>query len=140
MFVVKKQQHKKGERMKRRVLLLLTGLVLLNTSVNVQAKELVKGRATVYSDVGKTKMGTDTRYGICATGDEDLLGKYVILYQRLPDNSKGECLGIFHVEDTGCKKEVIDIWCPIKLQQKIKDRTYENGCEGKVYIEEVDNG
>ena len=98
----------------------------------------LKGRATVYSDVGKTASCTDTRYGICATGNKELLGKYVILYQRLPDDSKGDCLGIFHVEDTGCKKEVIDIWCSKDMQNAIINKTYEQGCEGRIYIQTVE--
>ena len=107
---------------------------LLTTPVHA---EDLKGRATVYSLQGKTALGTDTRYGICATGNKELLGKYVILYQRLPDDKKGECLGIFSVEDTGCKKDVIDIWCPIEYQKMIIDRTYENDCDGRIYIQEI---
>jgi len=113
--------------------LLCIGLI----TIPVHAKDL-KGRVTVYSDVGKTALGTDTRYGICATSNKELFGKYVILYQRLPDDKKGECLGIFHVEDTGCKEEVIDIWCPKEYQKMIIDRTYENGCQGKIYIQVVE--
>ena len=106
-------------------------------AIPVHAEDL-KGKATVYSLSGKTVLGTETRYGICATGNKELLGKYVILYQRLPDDKKGECLGIFSVEDTGCKKDVIDIWCPIEYQKMIIDKTYENGCQGKIYIQIVE--
>lgn len=124
--------------MKGVIIALLTGLVICTTTVNVQAQELVKGQATVYSLQGKTKLGTQTRYGVVASGNKELLGKTVIVYQRLPGDKIGDCLGIYTVEDTGCKKEVIDIWCPVELQQKIIDKTYENGCKGKIYIQIVE--
>lgn len=121
--------------MKKGVVALLLALCI---TVPVHAKELIKGRATVYTLNGTTKMGTDTCYGVCATGNKDLLGKYVILYQRLPDNSKGDVIGIYRVEDTGCKKEVIDIWCPNDMyKDMIINKTYENGCSGKIWIDVI---
>lgn len=121
----------------KRVLLIIL-IVTMAFPQNVKADEPYKGYATVYSDVGKTAIGTDTRYGICASGRKELLGRYVVLYQRLPNDSKGDCLGIFRVEDTGCKKDVIDIWCPKEYQRKIIDRTYDNGSNGKIYIQVVE--
>lgn len=121
--------------MKRITALFVAAALMICTPAAVKAEELMKGRATVYSLSGKTKMNTDVHYGICATGNMDLYGKYIIIYQRKPDNTKGDCLGIYHVEDTGCKKEVIDIWCPVEWQNMIINKTYENGCEGKIFIQ-----
>ena len=98
-------------------------------------KELIKGRATVYSLNGKTAMGTPVRLGVCASGNKDLIGKTIIIYQRKPDDTIGDCLGIYSVEDTGCKKDVIDIWCPKEMQKPIINKTWENGCNGKIYIQ-----
>lgn len=120
----------------RRVLI-ASLLCIVALATPIHAEEL-KGRVTVYSTTGKTASCTDARYGICATGNKELLGKYVILYQRLPDESKGDFLGIYHVEDTGCKKEVIDVWCPVEKQKLFIDKTYENGCQGKIYIKVVE--
>lgn len=121
----------------KKLLIILIAIIALFPQ-RVRADEPFKGYATVYSLEGKTKLNTDTRYGICATGKEELLGKYVVIFQRLPDDSKGDCLGIFHVEDTGCKEDVIDIWCPAEWQKMIIDKTYENGCGGKIYIQVVE--
>ena len=121
--------------MKRVIVAVLIGMIAFTTPVNAQ--ELIKGRATVYSAEGTTKTGTQTRIGMCASGDKELIGKQVVVYQRLPDNSKGEALGIYTVEDTGCKSNVIDLWYPESISDKVVARTYENGCEGKVYIQIV---
>lgn len=122
--------------MKRGVVAVLLGLLMISTPVHAQ--ELIKGRATVYSLEGTTKMGTQTRIGMCASGNKELIGKQIVVYQRLPDNSKGEALGIYTVEDTGCKENVVDLWYPECLSDKVIDRTYENGCSGKVYIQIVE--
>lgn len=121
----------------KKLLIILIAIIALFPQC-VRADEPFKGYATVYSLEGKTKLNTDTRYGICATGRKELLGKYVVLFQRLPNDSMGDCLGIFHVEDTGCKENVIDIWCPAEWQNMIIDKTYENGCNGKIYIQVVE--
>lgn len=122
--------------MKRGVVALLLALVV--TATPVQASDWIMGRATVYSVEGTTKMGTQTRFGVCASGNPEYLGKKVIVYQRLPDNTLGEPIGLFTVEDTGCKKEVIDIWCPESWQKTFIDKTYQNGCEGKIFIQVIE--
>ena len=122
--------------MKKGVVALMLGLLI--TSTPVSAQELIKGRATVYSDEGTTKTGTQTRIGMCASGNKELIGKQIVVYQRLPDNSKGDALGIYKVEDTGCKEHVVDLWYPKSLSDKVIDKTYENGCDGKVYIQIVE--
>ena len=105
------------------------------TTTTVSANELAMGNATVYSLGGKTAMGTPVRYGICATGNKAWLGKTCIVYQRLPDNTIGDVIGIYTIEDTGCKSNVIDIWCPRDLQKVIINKTYEKGCKGRIWIQ-----
>ena len=122
--------------MRRAVVLALIGILTFSTPI--KAQELIKGHATVYSLEGTTKMGTQTRIGVCATGNKELLGKQIVVYQRLPDNSVGNAIGIYTVEDTGCNPNVIDLWYPNCIKDKVIDRTYENGCEGKIYIQIVE--
>jgi len=122
--------------MRRAVILVLIGILTFSTPI--KAQELIKGHATVYSLEGTTKMGTQTRVGVCATGNKELLGKQIVVYQRLPDNSVGNAIGIYTVEDTGCNPNVIDLWYPNRIKDKVIDRTYENGCEGKIYIQIVE--
>ena len=99
---------------------------------------LIKGRVTVYSNEGITKTGTQTRIGMCASGNIELIGKQIVVFQRLPDDSKGDAIGIYTVEDTGCKEIVIDLWYPKCISNKVIDKTYENGCNGKIYIQVVE--
>ncbi len=115
----------------------LSLLFIIISYKNVPAAEILSGRATVYSIIGTTSTGTPTRFGICASGNKSLLGKTVVLYQRLPDNSIGDPLGIYIVEDSGCKYDVIDIWCPKELQKMFINKTWEKGCCGNIYIMEV---
>lgn len=121
--------------MKRVIALALIGVLLFSTPI--KAQELIKGRATVYSIEGTTKMGTQTRIGVCASSDKNLIGKQIVVYQRRPDNSKGDALGIYTVEDTGCRENVIDLWYPECISDKVIAKTYEDGCEGKIYIQIV---
>ena len=122
--------------MKKGVVAVLLGLLMISTPVHAQ--ELMKGHATVYSLEGKTVMGTPVRFGVCASGNRALLGKLVAVYQRLPDDSVGGLIGIYSVEDTGCKANVIDIWCPKEYQKLIINKTWENGCKGRIYIQTIE--
>ena len=72
---------------------------------------LIKGYATAYCLDGVTATGKHVRRGICATGRKEWLGKTCIIYQRLPNGDVGEIVGVYEIEDTGCKKSVIDVWC-----------------------------
>ena len=118
-------------------------LVLLTLCIfmyaNAAETTMLKGHATVYSLNGRTAMGTPVRWGVAASGNRELLGKLVIVYQRLPDDSVGDVIGIYSVEDTGCKYGVIDIWCPTECRQAVINKTWENGCRGRIYIQEVQN-
>lgn len=102
--------------------------------------ELLSAHATAYCATGVTKSGKYTRDGICAAKQE-WLGKTVVVYQRLPDDSVGEIIGIYEILDTGGTPglksgKVVDIWCPnLDACQAFMDRVYEDGCQGKVYIQ-----
>lgn len=101
------------------------------------------GYATAYCVSGITASGEETRIGICA-GSKDYMGKTIILYQRLPDGSIGELIGIYECLDTGGTKgiksgTVIDVWCPdLESCQDFMDTVYEDNCKGKVYIQVVE--
>ena len=102
-----------------------------------------EGHATAYCVSGVTASGEITRTGICAGADE-YMGKLVILYQRLPDGSVGDKIGIYECLDTGGnpgikKGEVIDVWCPdLDSCQEFMDAVYEDGCQGKIYMQIFD--
>lgn len=100
---------------------------------------LIKGYATAYCLDGVTATGKHTREGICATGNPEWIGMTAVIYQRLPDNKVGEIIGIYEIEDTGCKPTVMDIWEPdLDRCQEFMNRVYEDGCEGKVWIQIID--
>ena len=121
-----------------RAVILAVVMTLLSAQIVFADDNLIKGHATVYSLNGTTATGTPVRFGVCASGNRKLLGKFVILYQRLPDDSIGDLLGVYSVEDTGCKSNVIDIWCPKEWQRPIINRTWENGCRGRIYYQVID--
>lgn len=133
--------------MKKRVIsvALLIAMCLIGfTSYADEEPTLVKMRATAYPDTGnKTKSGNYPHYGT-AGGREDMLGKTIIMYQRLPNDGVGEIIGIFEMEDTGSAKgaregHVIDVWKPnIDECQDFMNRVYEDGCGGKVWVQFID--
>lgn len=92
--------------------------------------------ATAYCQTGYTASGEYTRDGICATGNKALMGNVAVLYQRLPDGSRGEYIGTYEILDTGCKDNVIDVWCAdLDKCQEFMDIVYEDGCKGHVWVE-----
>lgn len=108
--------------------------------------KLIAGYTTAYTAKpdAKTCTGNTVRPGICG-GYGPYIGKTIILYKRLPDNTIGECLGIFECLDTGTgtksfqEGKLIDVFQPTKEDvQKWADKTYEDGCQGKVWIQVVD--
>lgn len=106
---------------------------------------LIKGYATAYNGPSDTTcMGYKVRDGICG-GCEAYLGKTIILYQRLPGDKVGEILGYYECLDTGTGTEafqqgkVIDVWCSdLDACQEFMDRVYEDGCQGRVFIQVED--
>lgn len=113
--------------------LILTILI----SISVAAKPIyLPMHATAYCLTGTTASGTTTRYGVCATGNKNLIGNEAILYQRLPDGSKGKYIGTYIIEDTGCSDHVIDVWKPnITECQEFMDLVYQDGCKGQIWVE-----
>ena len=101
--------------------------------------QLLKMRSTAYCLQGITCTGKEVRPGICASGNKDLIGKTLILYQRLPDGSVGRMLGILECEDTGCSEYVIDTWMPdLEWCQEWMNVVYEDGCQGKIYVQVIE--
>lgn len=104
--------------------------------------ELIQGYATAYDLDGVTASGEVVHEGICASC-RSRLGDTILLYQRLPDNSVGELIGIFECKDTGGTEglnngTVIDVWQPsIDECQEFMDRIYEDDCHGKVWIQVI---
>lgn len=115
-------------------------LIMYSTGFTSYAAEvpLIKAHATAYCLDGMTASGTAVRKGICASGHRDWLGKTCILYQRLPDGRVGDMIGIYEIEDTGCKETVIDVWCPEDECQDFMDKVYEDGCGGHVWIQLIE--
>lgn len=97
-------------------------------------------RATAYCLQGITCTGKEVRIGIAATGRKELVGKTVILYQRLPNDELGQGLGIYEVEDSGCNENVIDVWRPdLDACQQFMNEVYQNGAQGKIYVEVLED-
>lgn len=106
---------------------------------------LIKGFATAYNGPSDyTCTGKPVHKGICG-GCQAYIGKTIILYQRLPGDEIGQILGIYECEDTGPSTDafkegrLIDVWCEdLDDCQKFMDRVYEDGCQGKVWIEVIE--
>lgn len=128
--------------MKIRKIVVLTLLTLAISTLDVNADStepnLIKAHATAYCLNGKTASGTEVREGICAMSDSSLIGMTAVVYQRMPDGSIGDYIGIYEIEDTGCSDNVIDVWCTEEDCQGFMDKVYENGCKGKVYVQLID--
>ncbi len=128
--------------MKKRVIsvaLLIAMCLTGSTSLADSQPTLIKMHATAYCLDGNTASGEPVRKGICATGHKEWIGKTCIVYQRLPNGDVGDILYILEIKDTGCKEAVVDIWMPtLEECQKVMDRVYEDGCQGRVYCQVVD--
>ena len=121
-------------------------IAVLIFSINARAEEqptLIKGYATAYNGPSeRTYTGKPVHEGICG-GCDAYIGKTIILYQRLPGDQIGELIGIYECEDTGPGTEgfqqgrVIDVWEPKDKLQDFMNRVYENGCQGKVFIQVI---
>lgn len=109
-------------------------------TVPLPDSQFIKGSATAYNLTGTTASGIQTTHGICA-GKSAWLGKTIKLYQRLPDQSIGQVIGIYKCMDTGGTNAIktgqtIDVWCadPAEVQD-FANLTYSNSAKGKIYIE-----
>jgi len=126
---------------------LLIGMCLIGSTSYAKdtQPELVKMRATAYPDTGNlTYSGTKPHYGT-AGASKDMLGKTIIMYQRLPNDEIGEIIGYFEIEDTGSAKgaregHVIDVWRPnLDECQEFMDLIYSNNAKGKVWVQFIDD-
>lgn len=133
--------------MKKRIMsiLLVIGMCSVGfTSYADDQPTLIKGYATAYNGpTDTTCTGDKVRKGICG-GCSEYLGKTIILYQRLPGDEIGACLGIWECLDTGPGTEgfqqgrVIDIWMPEDECQDFMDLIYTNNAQGKVWIQVIE--
>lgn len=114
------------------MLIIKSAIVSLTAMLTLQPI-LMPGYATAYCDYGTTKSGEITRNGTCAMHDAEMIGKTVVLYQRLPNGDTGKMIGIYEVKDTGCKQNVIDVWCEnLEKCQEFMNIVYEDGCNGRI--------
>lgn len=132
--------------MKKKLISIALMIVMCSTGFTSYGKdeqpELIKGYATAYNGpTDYTCTGKPVHKGICG-GCQAYIGKTIILYQRLPGDEIGQILGIFECEDTGPSTDafkegrLIDVWCEdLEACQKFMDRVYEDGCQGKVFIQ-----
>lgn len=133
--------------MKKRIIsiLLVIGMCSVGfTSYADDQPTLIKGYATAYNGpTDTTCTGDKVRKGICG-GCSEYLGKTIILYQRLPGDEIGACLGIWECLDTGHGTEgfqqgkVIDVWMPEDECQDFMDLIYTNNAQGKVWIQVIE--
>lgn len=132
----------------KRVISVVIMLLVLTSCLSVRAEDqptLIKGFATAYiGNSGTTCTGDRVRKGICG-GCQAYIGKTIVLYQRLPNDEVGQILGIWECLDTGTGTEgfqqgrVIDVYCPTMDDcQDFMGRIYEDGCQGKCYIQVID--
>ncbi len=104
---------------------------------------LQKAHATAYYQSGTMAEGQQTRDGVCA-GAKEYLGCVIVVYQRLPDGSIGDYIGMWECLDTGGTDglkngTVVDVWQQdLELCQDFMDMVYEDGCQGKVYIQVIE--
>lgn len=134
--------------MKKRIMsiLLVIGMCSIGFTsyASDEQPQLIKGYATAYNGPTEyTCTGDHVRKGICG-GCEAYLGKTIILYQRLPGDEIGACLGIWECLDTGDSTDafkegrLIDVWCEdMDACQEFMNRVYEDGCQGHVWIEVI---
>lgn len=119
--------------------MILTVLIGFTSYAN-EEPTLIKMRATAYCLDGITCTGKEVRKGIAASGRKELIGKTIILYQRLPNDEIGRGLGIYEVEDSGCKENVIDVWRPdLDSCQEFMNEVYEDGAQGKIWVEVIED-
>lgn len=123
------------------MVLMLAFVTSLNSHMSCGSADLYEMHATAYILTGRTASGEYTRHGICATGRREWLGKKARIFQRLPDGTVGKELGEYDILDTGCKRNVIDVWCDgIDEAQAFMDLVYEDRCKGKIYVQLIDVG
>lgn len=87
--------------MKRIIALVVLVTMALTVPVYAEEPELHKMTLTCYYPTGnKTCTGIEPYYGIVASKKE-YLGKTAVVYKRNADNTIGDFIGMFEVQDTG---------------------------------------
>lgn len=126
-----------------RIKVFFLALMIFNAMMDLTLKaeeiQMHKMRATAYCLSGNTCTGQEVRKGLCATSKKEWLGKTAVIYQRFPNNGIGRLIGIYEIQDTGCKPHVVDVWLPENECQGFMDRVYEDGCTGKVWVQVLDS-
>lgn len=124
----------------KHIAIIITAISLLANSIQAEKEpELYKMHATAYILKGKTASGEEVRHGICASGHREWMGKTIIIYQRKPDGSVGDMIGIYECLDTGCKDTIIDVWCDgMDEAKEFAKKTWADGCKGKIYVQVID--
>lgn len=103
---------------------------------------MIEGYATAYTTNKRSVTYTNEipYEGGCA-GSKEYIGKVVVLFQRLPGNKVGDIIGFYECNDTGGTEgikngTVIDVYKDdIEKCQDFMDSIYQNGCQGKVFIQ-----
>lgn len=87
--------------MKKIITLILVFTLLMTTSVYAEEPVLHKMTLTCYYPTGnKTCTGIEPYYGIVASKRE-YIGMTAVVYKRNADNTIGEFIGNFEIQDTG---------------------------------------
>ena len=125
-------------------MLTILAFCLSSVKVDINAKEyeerplMYHMKGTAYCLNGITSSGQEVRKGICA-GRQEWLGKTIVMYQRLPNNKLGQFIGYYEVLDTGCHKNVIDVWQEDEEDcQEFMDLLYTDNAQGNIYIQVID--
>ena len=128
------------------IILGLTLAVVPSKVVHSEENNLVAGYATAYTakPTAKTCTGELVQEGICG-GYKPYIGKTIVLYQRLPDDSIGNLIGIYECKDTGPgtksfqEGKVIDVFKSNKSDcQEFMNLIYQDNCKGHVWIQVID--
>lgn len=119
-------------------LILTSNLFVIEPNIDIPV--LTEGHATAYCLQGTMANGEEVRTGACAVSDRSLIGKTLVMYQRLPDGSVGNIIGYFEICDTGCKQGVVDVWMPdLEECQEFMNLVYEDGCKGKIFYQIIED-
>lgn len=111
----------------------------LTDSSTMTETKFIPAKATAYCLPGTMANGQKVHLGACA-GANKYFGKTVVMFKRLPDNTVGDYIGTYTVEDKGGTKGikqgyVIDVWQPdLNACHEFMNLVYEDGCKGNIYI------
>lgn len=121
----------------RKMLTILTLMLLFGKNVNAEEPELVEVNATIYCSGTRTADGSLVREGIAAAAPEHI-GQTLLIYTL-----DRELIGIWECKDTGGetirKGQTIDVYFENEKNGKdFINKTYEDGARGRVLVQYVD--